>query len=78
MGFAPRKADIFKLLEIAATAKPSKQPYTESCVVTWRQALRSVDREIAGSNKRIISPEIFVVEIADCLARTGRQQGFDR
>jgi len=32
-------------------AKRSEQPYTESCVVDWRQALRSVDREIAGRAK---------------------------
>ena len=41
-------------------AKPSKQPYTESCVVNRRRLLRSVDREIAGRNKvkRINVPEI--------------------
>ena len=60
MRVAPWKADIFWLLEIATMAKLSEQPYTESCVECWRQALRSVDREFAGRNKvkRIISPEM--------------------
>jgi hypothetical protein len=45
---------------MAALVKFSQQPSTESCVGSWQQALRSVDRKIAGRNKvnRIISPEI--------------------
>jgi hypothetical protein len=48
---APRKAGAFKIFEIISVAKLSKQPHTESCVVYWRQALRSVDREIADRAK---------------------------
>jgi hypothetical protein len=45
--------------EMAAAAKPSSQPRTESCVVA-SPALRSVDREIVGRNisERQSSPEI--------------------
>ena len=67
------------MFEITPMVKHSEQPYTESCVANWRQALRSVDRKGAGRIiMRKISPEIHGIEVADCLGSTGRQNGVNR
>jgi hypothetical protein len=44
------KAHMVQRPAMAAVAKPSQQPRTESCVGGWQHRLRSVDREIVGRN----------------------------